>query len=41
LYQAGEKTQEIFDTLQNTGDDDNQMAKQRLKEEYFAPRKKC
>ena len=37
LYPAGEATQEIFDTLQNTGDD-YQMAKQRL-EEYFAPRK--
>ena len=37
LYQAGKATQEIFDTLQNTGDD-YQTAKQRLKE-YFAPRK--
>ena len=37
LYQAGEATQEIFDTLQNTGDD-YQTAKQRL-EDYFAPRK--
>ena len=37
LYQAGEATQDIFETLQNTGDD-YQTAKQRL-EEYFAPRK--
>jgi len=37
LYQAGKATQEIFDILQNTGDN-YQTAKQRL-EEYFAPRK--
>jgi len=37
LYQAGEAAQEIFDTLQNTGDD-YKTAKQRL-EDYFAPRK--
>jgi len=34
LYQAGEATQEIFNTLQNTGDD-YQMAQQ----DYFTPRK--
>lgn len=39
LYQAGEATQEIFDTLQDTGDDkDYKKALEKL-DEYFSPKK--
>jgi len=38
LNQAGEATQEIFNTLQNTGND-YQKAKQQQLEDYLAPRK--
>ena len=36
LYQAGEATQEIFETLESTGED--KMAKEKL-DEYFSPKK--
>ena len=37
LYQAGEATQEIYDTLEETGED-YKTAKEKL-DEYFSPKK--
>ena len=40
LYQAGEATQEIFETLPDTGDDDDCKTALDKLDEYFAPKKK-
>ena len=39
LYQAGEATQEIFETLPDTGDDDDYKTALDKLDEYFAPKK--
>ena len=40
LYQAGQATHGIFDTLPETGDDDYETAVAKL-DEYFTPKKNC
>ena len=39
LYQVGQATQEIFDTLPETGDDDDYKTAMEKLDEYFSPKK--
>ena len=39
LYQVGQATQEIFDTLAEKGDDDDFKTAMKKLDEYFSPKK--